>query len=643
MSGAQAVTSGNLHERLIGAIVDYAIYMLSPDGAVASWNAGAAAIKGYSEAEILGRHFSVFYTPEDRAAGRPEQALKIAAAKGRFAAEAWRCRKDGTRFWAMVVIDAIRQDGVLVGFAKITRDMTEQHAAQVAALESERRFRLLVESVTDYAICMLDTEGRVANWNRGAERITGYRAAEIVGRHFSVFYTPEDQAAGRPAAALKAARGDGRYAIEAWRCRKDGTRFWASVVLDPIYDNNILVGFAKITRDLTERREAQRQLEDSRQQLFQAQKMEAVGQLTGGLAHDFNNLLTGLVGSLTMIETRLQAGRTDGLQRYVAAAQETAGRATALTHRLLAFARRQALDTKVTDVNALIRSLEDLVRRTAGDSIGLDTALAEDAWPVLCDPNQLESAVLNLCINARDAMPEGGTITISTANIALDEPPVANFSVRAGDYLTVTVRDDGHGMTPDVVARAFDPFFTTKPQGQGVGLGLSMIHGFVEQSGGRVEVTSAPGAGTTVTLYLPRYMGEAQAPAAEDETAEPAPRGGVVLVVDDEAAIRMLIVDVLQEQGYICLEAGDTATALAIMRSSPMIDLLITDIGLPGGGSGRQVAEAARARWPGLKVLFISGYADAEAMTNHLDAGMRVLAKPFMLDVLTNQVNALRA
>jgi len=339
---------------LIQGVVDYAIYMLDLDGLVASWNPGAEKIKGYTEVEILGEHFSRFYTPEDRAAGGPERALRMAIETGRFTAEAWRCRKDGSRFWALVVIDPIYQDGTLIGFAKITRDMTEQREAQLAAMESERRFRLLVESVTDYAICMLSPEGRVTNWNAGAERIKGYAASEIIGQHFSRFYTDEDIAAGKPEMALATAQRDGHYEAEGWRRRKDGSRYWASAVVDAIYDEGKLIGFAKITRDLTERQDAQHRLDHSRELLFQAQKMEAVGQLTGGLAHDFNNLLTGIIGSLELMKRRMAQGRIADLERFMTAAQDAASRAAALTHRLLAFARRQTLDPKLISPNLLI-------------------------------------------------------------------------------------------------------------------------------------------------------------------------------------------------------------------------------------------------------------------------------------------------
>jgi PAS domain S-box-containing protein len=636
--------AANASELLIQGVVDYAIYMLDPAGLVVSWNPGAQRIKGYTSAEIIGEHFSRFYTDEERAAGIPEQALRIAAETGRFATEAWRVRKDGSRFWAMVVIDPIYQDNKLIGFAKITRDVTEQRAAQLAALESERRFRLLVEGVTDYAIFMLSPEGYVTNWNAGAERIKGYTAAEIVGQHFSRFYTPEDAEADMPARTLDTARREGRCEAEGWRRRKDGSRFWASVVVDAIHDEGELIGFAKITRDLSERREAQKQLEAAREQLFQAQKMEAIGQLTGGLAHDFNNLLAGIVGCLELLRTRLAQGRIGELERYITAAQGASSRAAALTHRLLAFARRQTLDPRPTDANKLVADMEELVQRTVGPAIQVETAQAIGLWPTLCDPNQLENAILNLCINARDAMPEGGRLTIETANMWLDARAARERDMQPGQYVAICVSDTGVGMSSEVKARAFDPFFTTKPTGQGTGLGLSMIYGFTQQSGGQVRIYSEEGEGTTVRIYLPRHQGEADE-EQEQTMLSDAPRaeaGETVLIVDDEPSVRMLVTDVLEELGYAAVEAADGVAGLKLLESDMRIDLLITDVGLPGGVNGRQMADAARRVRPKLRVLFITGYAENASIGNgRLAPGMHVMVKPFGMEMLASRIRAI--
>jgi PAS domain S-box-containing protein len=636
--------AANASELLIQGVVDYAIYMLDPAGLVVSWNPGAQRIKGYTSAEIIGEHFSRFYTDEERAAGIPEQALRIAAETGRFATEAWRVRKDGSRFWAMVVIDPIYQDNKLIGFAKISRDVTEQRAAQLAALESERRFRLLVEKVTDYAIFMLSPEGYVTNWNAGAERIKGYTAAEIVGQHFSRFYTPEDAEADIPSRTLDTARREGRSEAEGWRRRKDGSRFWASVVVDAIYDEGELIGFAKITRDLSERREAQKQLEAAREQLFQAQKMEAIGQLTGGLAHDFNNLLAGIVGCLELLRTRLAQGRIGELERYITAAQGASSRAAALTHRLLAFARRQTLDPRPTDANKLVADMEELVQRTVGPAIQVETAQAIGLWPTLCDPNQLENAILNLCINARDAMPESGRLTIETANMWLDARAARERDMQPGQYVAICVSDTGVGMSSEVKARAFDPFFTTKPTGQGTGLGLSMIYGFTQQSGGQVRIYSEEGEGTTVRIYLPRHQGEADEEQEQAMLSE-APRaeaGETVLIVDDEPSVRMLVTDVLEELGYAAIEAPDGVAGLKLLESDMRIDLLITDVGLPGGVNGRQMADAARRVRPKLRVLFITGYAENASIGNgRLAPGMHVMVKPFGMEMLASRIRAI--
>ena len=632
-------------ERLVESVVDYAIFMLDLDGRVSTWNAGAQKIKGYEAPEILGEHFSRFYTDEDRADGIPEQALKTAAETGRFTTEGWRVRKGGGRFWAMVVIDPIREDGETIGYAKVTRDMTEQRRTALAALENERRFRLLVQSVTDYAIYMLSPEGVVSNWNAGAERIKGYAASDIVGEHFSRFYTPEDRAKGVPALALETARREGRYLAEGWRLRKDGARFWASVVIDAIHDDDgTLIGFAKVTRDLTERLEAQKELEASREQLFQSQKMEAVGQLTGGLAHDFNNLLTGIIGSLELLNTRLAQGRIGELERYVSAAQSAASRAAALTHRLLAFSRRQTLDAKAIDANKLIGGIDELVRRSVGPAVEIETVLAIGLWPTLCDPHQLENAILNLCINARDAMPEGGRLTIETSNAWIDDRSARERDMASGQYIAISVSDTGLGMPPEVVERAFDPFYTTKPTGQGTGLGLSMIYGFAKQSGGQARIYSEVGAGTTVRLFLPRHSGKViDDPApAQMETKPGSGAGETVLVVDDEPAVRMLVTETLGDLGYSAIEAGDATSGLKVLDSDARVDLLITDVGLPGGMNGRQMADAARRKRPGLKVLFITGYAENAAIgSGQLDPGMHVLSKPFAMERLASRIKTI--
>ncbi|MDN3273432.1 PAS domain-containing protein [Frankia sp. RB7] len=402
-----------------------------------------------------------------------------------------------------------------------------------------------------------------------------------------------------------------------------------------------LVGAYQFVYDVTERLREQERLRHAEEALRQSQKMEAVGQLTGGIAHDFNNLLTGITGSLELLQTRLGQGRVKEIDRYVNAAQGAARRAAALTHRLLAFSRRQTLDPRPTDLNRLVMGMEELIRRTVGPEIALEVVTAGGLWATFIDASQLENALLNLCINARDAMPEGGRITIETANRWLDEHGAGERDLQPGQYVSLCVTDTGTGMAADVIGRAFDPFFTTKPIGQGTGLGLSMVYGFVRQSGGQVRIYSEVGQGTTMCLYLPRHYGkEADKPSALAIKSTARPQAShTILIVDDEPSIRMLLTDALEEIGFDVIEAHDGPTGLNILRSDATIDLLITDVGLPGGMNGRQLADAARATRPALKVLFITGYAENAIIGNgQLAPGMQVLTKPFVVEALAGRV-----
>jgi signal transduction histidine kinase len=400
------------------------------------------------------------------------------------------------------------------------------------------------------------------------------------------------------------------------------------------------------TRDLEDA--LQRLQDESRERqaaedaLRQAQKMEAVGQLTGGIAHDFNNLLQGITGSLDLLKLRLQLGRLDNLDKLIAGAMNSAQRAAGLTHRLLAFSRRQTLDPKPVKANQLIAPMEELLRRTLGEKIRLELVLSGGLWTTLCDPHQLESAILNLCINARDAMPDGGRLTIETSNAWLDDAYVAQHAdLQPGQYVCICVSDTGVGMPPDVLAKAFDPFFTTKPIGQGTGLGLSMIYGFCKQSSGHAKLYSEPGQGTTARLYLPRHHGEASAPPEPPQLGEAhqSLKGEVVLVVEDEAVVRALVIEVLVGLGYRTLEAADGGAALRILESKQRIDLLVTDVGLPVM-NGRQVYDAAAQTRPGLKVLFMTGYAENAALGNgFLAPGMELITKPFSMEKLASQIS----
>ena len=625
---SQAGLGEERYRLLVEAISDCAIYMLDPAGTVTSWNRGAQRLKGYGEREIVGRHFSLFYRAEDREAGLPARALRIAREEGRFEQEAWRVRKDGSPMWAHVVIDPVLSEaGELLGFAKITRDLSERKAAQEALRRSEERFRLLVQGVHDYAIYMLDPGGRIANWNTGAQRFKGYTESEIVGEHFSRFYTEDDRASGLPARALTIAETEGRFEQEGWRVRKDGSRFWASVVIDPIRDEGgDLLGFAKVTRDVTERREAQLALDQSRQRVVQAQKMEAIGQLTGGVAHDFNNLLSVVLGNLDLVQRRLPADPK--LKQLIENSIKAAERGATLTKRMLAFARRQELETAHVKVPALVGEMADLLQRSIGPSIQIGTAFPLRLPPVLADANQLELALLNLVVNARDAMPEGGTITVSAREAEIPAGDAGGLA--PGHYVCLSVADSGQGMDEDTLARAVEPFFTTKGVGKGTGLGLSMIHGFADQSGGRLVLSSQKGAGTTAEIWLP--MADAVSgdqdlsPPEASPPPEPA-RQLDVLAVDDDGLVLMNTVAILEELGHHVVEASSGEQALRLLREGAPVDLLVTDQLMPGM-TGLELIAAARSVRPGIPAVLATGY--SEFQHDPLLADVVRLGKPFM-------------
>ncbi|OZA00262.1 MAG: hypothetical protein B7X99_04865 [Rhizobiales bacterium 17-65-6] len=520
--------------------------------------------------------------------------------------------------------------------ASAGRDRAEADGWQNAQLLS-----LLIQGVTDYAIFMLDRNGRVSTWNSGAERIKGYTAAEIIGAPYARFYEPEDVAAGEPERALATAARDGRYEAEGWRVRKDGGRFWAHIVLHAIHDAaGTLVGYAKVTRDITDRRQAQLELQAAREALFQAQKMEAVGQLTAGIAHDFNNMLAGIIGALDLLRTRLRSGRTDDAVRYADMAIAAAERAAALTARLLAFGRRQPLDIKSVDLNGVLASMQDLLARTMGEGVRVDMACAAGLPAAQTDPHQLENALLNLAINARDAMAGRGTLTLSTGRA---DPPAGAAGSSEGSFVMLEVADTGCGMSAEVMAKALDPFFTTKPAGQGTGLGLSMVYGFARQSRGHLEIASSVGEGTRIHLFLPATDVPVQAePAPAADPSRPAPLASrVVLVVEDDDHVRELALDVLRELGITARAAADGPSALGLLRAAGTIDLMLCDIGLAGGMDGRQLADAARALRPELPVLFMTGYAADTAGGDSFGPGTDLIQKPFSVDALSRRLRAL--
>ena len=481
-------------------------------------------------------------------------------------------------------------------------------------------FRLLVQSVVDYAIFMLDSEGHVSNWNPGAERIKGYKPSEIVGQHFSQFYTPEDRKRNVPGKALETARKTGKYEAEGWRVRKDGTRFWASVIIDAIRDEKgHVIGFAKVTRDMTEKREAQLRLEESREQLFRSQKMEALGQLTGGIAHDFNNLLTAILGASDLALRNIQDRQK--LRRMLDGIRNSAQRGASLTKQLLAFARAQPLEIKAIDLKEFLGSATTLMRPSLKSGIEVIIELSDQLWNVDADAGALELALLNLAFNARDAMPNGGTLRLSATNQMLEGKPEGLH----GEHVALRVSDSGEGMSPETMERVFEPFFTTKAFGEGTGLGLSQVFGFAKQIGGAITVESELGKGSTFTLYLPASRGPNAVAEANGKRAL-----GRVLIVEDDDLVAELAAGMLSELGFETTIAHSAKEALDRLTRGPKPKLIFSDIIMPGGISGLELAARIRDRFPELPILLTTGYSEEVGRAH----GFPVLQKPYELDTL---------
>jgi PAS domain S-box-containing protein len=606
-----------------------------PDGTIETVNPAWTEALGYAPHDIIGTTFLGYTHPDDLNA-------TVAAFAGIFEQPLdtpfeYRFRhKDGSWRW----------------FAWTGGLHEGRVYAAGRALGAERLREKAVEEAEEFTRLTLHSVGGIGAWRADLQQ--GYYVADVaIANLYGI--DPVRAAAGVPTAEfLGNVHPDDRPALQAeierslgsrkdsaleYRLRHpDGTVRWVlSRWRTHVDEQGTPLRRTGVGIETTVQR-------DMEEQLRQAQKMEAVGQLTGGLAHDFNNLLAGITGALGLMQIRMRQGRLDDLERFMTVAQGAARRAAALTHRLLAFSRRQTLDPKPTDVNALIAGMEELVRRTIGPHIALEVVGAVGLWPALIDPGQLENALLNLCINARDAMPDGGRITIETANKWLDYSAAVTHEIPEGQYLSVCVSDNGTGMPPELIAKVFEPFFTTKPLGEGTGLGLSMIHGFARQSGGHVRIYSEVGEGTTVCLYLPRHYGEVGPDEAAQRSSEVAHagQGETVLVVDDEPSVRMLVTEVLADLGYAAIEANDSAAGLKILQSDARIDLLVTDVGLPGGMNGRQMADAALERRPHLQVLFITGYAENSLIGNgHLKPGMHVLTKPFAVETLAMRIRDL--
>ena len=631
--------------RTLAEAVPHHVWTARPDGLLNWFNPRVYEYAGAAVGQLDGDKWGAIVHPDDVPSavvawthsvqtGDPyETEFRLRSANGDF------------RWFLARAVPARDELGKIVRWIGTNTDVHDQKiiAAELAALNATLAERVLektrerdrIWNVSQDLLLVMDRKGKWETINPAWTKSLGWTESQLLKEATQANWIvhPDDRKASQGVLdsleqGIPTVRFENRFR------HKDGSYRWLSWTAVP--DEQYVYAVA---RDVTAEKAALERLKTTEEALRQSQKMEAVGQLTGGIAHDFNNLLTGIVGSLDLMQTRLRQGRTDNVERYINAAMTSANRAAALTHRLLAFARRQPLSPKAIDANQLLVSLEDLVRRTIGEAIDLDIAASHNLWNTLCDPNQLESALLNLAINARDAMPAGGKLRISTANTRLEGVLPDSPALSPGDYICIAVADTGSGMSPDVLTRAFDPFFTTKPLGQGTGLGLSMIYGFAKQSNGHVVIESAPAAGTTVKLYLPRHEGEIVSDGAVRElVAEPKSAGERILVVEDEAVVRGVVVELLQEQGYRTLEAADGAAALTFLRADDHIDLLVTDVGLPGM-NGRQLADQARELRPNLKILFITGYAEnTAAAKGFLQPGMDMMTKPFDLDKFSQRV-----
>jgi PAS domain S-box-containing protein len=583
---------------------------------------------GYSREELAGLRLADLVHPEDRrttasARGAPEGGQPLLDFENRYRT------RDGR--WVCLSWKVVREGGVSYA---IGRDVTADREAQAHLARSERQLRLMVASVVDYALFMLNPDGTVASWNAGAEKIKGYTAAEIVGRHISVFYTEADQAAGVPARALAQAASEGRFEAEAWRVRKDGSLFWANVVIDAIRDESgALVGFAKITRDFTERRAAELELQQAYEQLAHSQKMEALGQLTGGVAHDFNNLLAVIAGGLKLLQRSGDAARQAEIRESM---QQAVDRGARLTRQLLSFARKEDIETEPIDMAALVSGMRELMQRSLGEDIEIEIVSPPQLWMVKADPRQFELVMLNLAVNARDAMPDGGKLCIS----------IENIDAGGEENVRLIVRDTGTGMPPEVAEHAFEPFFTTKEIGKGSGLGLAQVYGFAQQANGRAWIDNFPGEGVAIVIELPRTLSEISrpdvplaSPGLSGET--PGHVGGNVLLVEDDDSVATTVRHVLEHGGLQCQRANNAREAVHLLETS-QFDVVLSDIVMPGGMNGVDLARTVRQRWPDLPIILTTGYTGKSDLVPN---EFIVLQKPYDPDtmlVMLNEAIAMR-
>jgi PAS domain S-box-containing protein len=596
------------------------------EGYFLSVNPAWSNLLDWTEEEIKSLHVSELRHPDDASAGlaaraRLAQGVQTVRIENRFR------HRDGSWRWISWTMTA--DDGLIYVAG---RHVTAEKEASAALRESDRQFRSLVAGVTDYALYMLDPAGTVASWNAGAERIKGYSAEEIIGRHFSQFYTPEDRKNRVPNRALSIAAATGRFEAEAWRVRKDGSLFWANVVIDAIHDDvGNLIGFAKITRDITERRNAQEALDRAHQQLAQAQKMEALGQLTGGVAHDFNNLLMVVSGQAQALMRRLTDQKNI---RSLEAILTAASRGEALTRQLLTFARRQPQNPRTVDLSQTITAFRDVLSSSARGKIDLQIEVPPSIWPVSIDIPEFELALVNLVVNSRDAMPDGGSIKLTGENLTLRG--VETIEGIKGEFVALTVADTGTGIPPELLTRIFEPFFTTKMAGKGTGLGLSQVYGFTHQSGGAIATRSKLGQGTQTTIYLPRSHAVLAPVFPRETVGQSIGRGQMILVVEDNPDVKSVAVTLLEQLNYRTVAVDNAKFALNLLATGTPIDMVFTDVMLPGDVDGVALAQVINTKYPRIPVLLTSGYAKALAGRH----GLPILRKPYQLSALAEAVRS---
>jgi len=597
-----------------------------------SWSDQLYEIYGRTPGQFGGtiEEFLSFIHPDDRA--QVEAKIQAALKAGRsFKHEERIIRPDGAIRYLQSTGEVVRDEqGAAVRMLGICLDVTERRQAESALRESEHSYQLLLKNVRDYALYMLDTEGRVRSWSDGAQRLKGYAAEEIIGRHFSIFMPEEARAAGMPEEAILTAAREGQFETQCWLVRKDGSRFYANVVMDAIRnDAGDLIGFTKLARDITAQHEQQVALEEAREQLAQAQKMEALGQLTGGIAHDFNNLLMIVSGYAQILQRKLKSAKDI---QAVEAIRAAAARGEKLTRQLLAFSRRQQLMPVVVDLRTQIDSVRDMLAPSLHGNINFICDIEEKIWPVKVDLGELELALVNIAVNARDAMPDGGTITLQARNVVLKRGSAAGDL--EGDFVALAIIDTGCGIPPEMIDRVFEPFFTTKPVGKGTGLGLSQVHGFAIQSGGAVTVSSEVGKGTVVTIYLPRCTAQ---PAEDHEgtTLRPENVQGTILLVEDSREVADVTTTMVEQLGYRVVRAENASEALRHLQQGVQVDLVFSDVVMPGTMSGISLAETCRERYPSLPVLLTTGFTDA---AQAVDGRFDILRKPFELSALERAI-----